>query len=382
MSKLHLGVLCGGRSGEHEVSLQSAHGIYRALDRSRFAPVLIAVDKQGDWHAGSAEDLLRDATDPARIHLDPAAPQVFPLRRDGRCVLIPAATLAAGAAPDAAGAEVLGLDAVLPIIHGTDGEDGALQGLLRLLDVPFVGADVAGSAVGMDKDLMKRLLTLADLPVAPYRVLHAGQQAAGGFAAMAAALGQPLFVKPAALGSSVGVSRVEDAAGYDAAVAEAFTYGDKVIVEQAVPGREVEGSVLGSRYSERYPPAASRVGEIRPRHAFYSYAAKYLDDAGAELLIPAELPPGVEAQVQALALRVFEALECEGLARVDCFVRDSGGVVVNEINTLPGFTPISMYPKLWEASGLPYAELLTRLVELALERHARQRAHKRDFDLP
>jgi len=368
--KVRLGVLCGGRSGEHEVSLQSAHGIYRALDRQRFDPLLVAIDKDGAWRTGTAETLLLDAQDPERIHLNLEAPTVIPTGRGGRCVLLQHD----GARP------ATELDAILPIIHGTDGEDGALQGLLRMFDVPFVGADVLGSAVGMDKDVMKRLLTLADLPVARFVTLHDPEAALGRFDELAETLGLPLYVKPAALGSSVGVSRVESGAQYAAAVRSAFAYGEKVLVEQAIAGREVEVSVLGSRYSRRHPPKASRVGEIRPRGGFYSYRAKYLDPQGAELVVPAELPPGVEQRVQEVSLRVFETLECDGMARVDCFVRDGGGVVVNELNTLPGFTPISMYPKLWEASGLSYTDLLTRLVELALERHERRRAYQRNYD--
>jgi D-alanine-D-alanine ligase len=367
---VRVGVLCGGRSGEHEVSLQSALGIFRALDRRRFDPLLVAIDKQGEWRTGTAETLLLDAGDPAHIRLNPEAPTVIPTGRAGRCVLL----------THDGTRTAIELDAILPIIHGTDGEDGALQGLLRLFDVPFVGADVLGSAVAMDKDVMKRLLTLADLPVTRFVALHDEAAALGRYDELARSFGLPLFVKPAVLGSSVGVSRVETRAEYDSAVRGAFRYGEKILVEQAVPGREVEVSVLGSRHSRRYPPAASRVGEIRPRDGFYSYRAKYLDPKGAELIVPADLPAGVEERVQEVSLQVFDALECDGMARVDCFVRDGGGVVVNELNTLPGFTPISMYPKLWEASGLSYTDLLTRLVELGLERHERRRGYTREYD--
>jgi D-alanine-D-alanine ligase len=370
VARVRLGVLCGGRSGEHEVSLQSAAGIYRALDRERFEPLLVAIGKDGQWCTGTAETLLLDVHDPARIRLNPEAPNVIPCSHEGRCLLL----RHNGSGP------AVELDAMLPIVHGTDGEDGALQGLLRMLDVPFVGADVLGSAVAMDKDVMKRLLTLADLPVTAYAALHEPDDARGRFDELAQRFGLPLFVKPAVLGSSVGVSRVESSTEYAAAVDEAFSYGEKILVEQAVVGREVEVSVLGSRHSRFHPPRASRVGEIQPRLAFYSYRAKYLDPEGAALVIPAELPPGVEERVQEVALRAFAALECDGMARVDCFVREGGGVVVNELNTLPGFTPISMYPKLWEASGLPYTELLTRLVELALERHERQGRFRRSYE--
>ena len=372
--KLMLGILCGGRSGEHEVSLRSASGIYQALDRERFEPLLVAIDKSGGWHVGKAEALLLDAHDPARIRIDPSAPEVVPLHtaaREGECVLVSPGDLSEQAA----------IEAFLPIIHGTDGEDGALQGMLQLWGLPYVGADVLGSAVGMDKDVMKRLLTQAGLPVAPFEAFHSLAEARAGFADLASRLGLPLFVKPAALGSSVGVSRVEDRGDYFRALADAFSYGEKVVVEQEIEGREVECSVLGSRYSETCPPKASRAGEIRPRHGFYSYAAKYLDHDGAELIVPADLPPGVEERIQQLSLRAFETLECDGMARVDFFFADDGRILVNELNTLPGFTPISMYPKLWEASGLSYTDLLTRLVELALERQQRRGALKRDYDM-
>ena len=378
MTTLKLGILCGGRSGEHEVSLRSADGIYRALDRSRFDPLLVAIGKDGAWRAGAAEALLKDAHDPALIRIDPQATVVIPARnpeQEGHCLLLDAG--------DPQGEPVAGVEAFLPIIHGTDGEDGALQGLLQMLAVPYAGADVLGSAIGMDKDVMKRLLTVADLPVAPSRTFTRKAVAAAAFPELEREFGLPLFVKPTTLGSSVGVSRAETREEYATALTAAFAYGEKVLVEQAIAGREVECSVLGSRYSERYPPAASRVGEIVPKGGFYSYANKYLDPDGAALIIPAELEPGVEERVRELALRVFDVMECDGMARVDFFVREGGtggGVLVNELNTLPGFTPISMYPKLWEASGLSYTDLLTRLVELALERHRRRAALKRDFD--
>ncbi|MDH5751482.1 MAG: D-alanine--D-alanine ligase [Deltaproteobacteria bacterium] len=372
--KHSLGIICGGRSGEHEVSLRSASGIFRAIDRERLEPLLVGIAKDGTWHAGPAEELLDNADDPARISLKPGLPRYIPSGGGGRMVL-----RRDGQGP---GPETLELDVLLPIIHGTDGEDGALQGMLRIFGAPFVGADVLGSAVGMDKDIMKRLLQMADLPIGRFAAFISPKKAREAFPRLAAELGLPLFVKPSSMGSSVGVSRVDDEEGYRAALEEAFRFDDKVVVEEALPGREVECSVLGNRHSETWPPRASRVGEIIPSqelYGFYSYAAKYLDDNGAQLLIPAPITPGEEQRVQELAVRVFEVLECDGLARVDFFLAQDGRVVVNEINSLPGFTPISMYPKLWEASGLSYTDLLTRLVELALERHARRAALARDF---
>lgn len=367
---MRLGIVCGGRSGEHEVSLRSARGIYGAVDRRRFEPVLLAIDKQGRWRAGSLEALVLDGHDPARIRLAPGAPAVVPVGRDGRLVLLAEPGFAQAAA----------LDVVFPIVHGTDGEDGALQGWLRLMGVPFVGADVLGSAIGMDKDIMKRLLARAGAPIPRFHTLHRGGDFQSAWDAAERELGLPLFVKPASLGSSVGVSRVTDRRGFETAVEEALRYDSKLMIEEAVPGRELECAVLGNRDGAT-PPRASRVGEIRPRHAFYSYAAKYLDDNGAELLVPAPIDVATEAQVQGLALRVFRLLEADGLARVDLFLANDERLVVNEINTLPGFTPISMYPRLWEATGVSYTELVSTLVDLALEKHRQRAALKRDFDL-
>ena len=366
---MQLGIVCGGRSGEHEVSLRSARGIFGAVDRQRFDPLLLAIDKQGRWRAGTLDALILDGHDPARIRLAPSAPFVIPAAREGKLVLLaePAMHLVAA------------LDVAFPIIHGTDGEDGALQGWLRLMGVPFAGADVLGSAIGMDKDVMKRLLGRAGLPIADFHVLQRGADFQAAWDAAFRDLGVPLFVKPASLGSSVGVSKVADRRGFESALEDALRYDAKLMIEQAVPGRELECSVLGNRQGPERP-RASRVGEIRPRHGFYSYAAKYLDESGAELLIPAPLDAATEARIQELSLRVFDVLECDGLARVDFFLAADGRLVVNEINTLPGFTPISMYPKLWEASGLSYTDLVTRLVELAFEKHEQRAGLKRDFE--
>ncbi|MBI3992995.1 MAG: D-alanine--D-alanine ligase [Candidatus Lambdaproteobacteria bacterium] len=366
---IKIGILCGGRSGEHEVSLLSARSIYDALDRKRFAPLLVAIDKQGHWRAGTPQTLLLHADDAARIALNPAAPRVVPMAEEGVCLL-------PGWDDESVQLEV---ELFFPIIHGTDGEDGALQGLLRMWDLPFVGADVLGSALGMDKDVTKRLLAHAGLPVARWVTLNRNTREEAAFARLSETLGLPLFVKPATLGSSVGVSRVADAPALDAALKAAFRYDNKVLVEQAIAGREIECSVLGSGPGGDVPPRASLPGEVVPRGGFYSYAAKYLEADGAELHVPAKLDAGTVARVQALAVRVFEVLECDGMGRVDFFLMPDGQLVVNEINTLPGFTRISMYPKLWAASGLPYPELLSRLVDLALARHARRQALQRDF---
>ncbi len=367
---IHVGILCGGRSGEHQVSLLSARSIYQALDRERFAPLLVAIDRQGFWHAGSADDVLTHADDPARIALRDGLSRCWPMPDERGGCRLNGADGGKGAIP---------VDVFFPIVHGTDGEDGALQGMLRLLDRPFVGADVLGSAVGMDKDVMKRLLAHGDMPITPWRTLVQQDVAADTWDSLTAALGPVMFVKPAGLGSSVGVSRVASAAEFRRAVQEALRYDKKVVVEAAVPGREIEVSVLGDGPGGEAPPRASVPGEIKPHHGFYSYEAKYLDPDGAALIIPAPLADGQTARVQALAVQAFRALDCEGMARVDFFLRPDGQFIINEINTLPGFTSISMYPKLWAASGLPYQQLLTRLIELALARHERQRRLERNY---
>jgi len=351
MAKKRVGILFGGKSVEHEVSVQSARNVYEAIDQAKFDVVLIGIDKAGRWQ-------VRDM---ARL----------------QAATSPTAELEAGAS-DAALAFLPGesapYDVVIPLLHGTYGEDGTVQGLLKLANIPFVGAGVLGSAVGMDKDVAKRLLRDAGIPVARFVTLTPRTAAAATFETLAAAFGAPFFVKPANSGSSVGVSKVRDAAEWAAARDAAFRYDGKLLVEEFVRGREIEVAVLGND-----DPQASVVGEIIPSHEFYSYEAKYLDENGAALRIPAELPAGVAAQVRSLAVKTFLALECSGMARVDFFVTDQGGIFVNEINTIPGFTKISMYPKLWEATGLPYGKLIERLIDLALERHQAEQRIETSF---
>jgi D-alanine-D-alanine ligase len=367
-----IGILCGGRSGEHEVSLQSAWGIYRALDRGRFAPLLVAIDADGVWRAGPAEALLLNPTDPARIRIDTKHDPVILAGEGGRGLLL----------AKNSGREVARIDLFFPIIHGTDGEDGALQGMLRVLGVPFVGSDVLGSALGMDKAVMKRLLRNAGLPVARWVEFTTAEAAEAALPKLERELGLPVFVKPAALGSSVGVAKVARRGEFAPAVREALRFDRRILVEEAINGREIECSVLGNRPPTKLPPQASLPGEVIPRKGFYSYAAKYLESDGADLVVPAKLDGPAVRRIQEMALRVFDALEAEGLARVDMFLKSDGELVVNEINTLPGFTPISMYPKLWEATGLKYADLLTRLIELGLERHREREKLLRKVELP
>ncbi len=358
MERIRVGVLCGGRSGEHEVSLQSARNVLAAMDRRKYEPVVIGIHKSGEWHLYPPEAFLLHEDDPKRIRLAESgeALAVVPGGKSGALVRV-------------RGSEaVADLDVIFPVLHGPFGEDGTVQGLLRLTGLPFVGAGVLGSAVGMDKDVMKRLLRDAGIPTASFLVLHWERDEMPDFAGVSRQLGCPFFVKPANYGSSIGISRVEGPDDYPRALAEAFRYDHKVVVESLVRGREIECSVLGNE-----DPVASVPGEVVPKRTFYSYEAKYLDEDGADLKIPADLPEHLTDRVRKLAVRAFQALCCEGMARVDAFVTPEEEVLVNEINTIPGFTKISMYPMLWEESGIPYGELIHRLIRLALERHERDK---------
>ena len=357
MKKTRVIILFGGRSAEHEISILSARNVLAALDRQRFEPVLIGIDRSGRWHQESERTLAGATGDPRALALDPAAPTVS--IEQG---------LVAGAREAAADDLV-----VFPVLHGTFGEDGTVQGLLELGDVAYVGAGVLGSAIGMDKDVAKRLLRDAGIPVVDFTVVTAAAFARDPAAALAGAarLGWPLFVKPVNAGSSVGVSRVNGPEGLAPAVRAALAFDRKVLIERAVDAREIECAVLGND-----DPAASVPGEILVHHkdGFYSYDAKYVDPSGASWKIPADLPAAIAARVQTLAVETFRTLELAGLARVDFFLsRTDGALYVNEVNTLPGFTAVSMYPKMWEASGLSQKDLLTRLIELALQRWSARR---------
>ncbi len=358
--RLRVGVIFGGRSGEHEVSVMSARGILKALDPARFEPVLIGIDRQGGWQLIEPRALLgQGAVGSERV----GEGALVPTRE------APSTALERRELSDLSGR--FGVDVFFPIVHGTQGEDGALQGLLEMAGAPYVGCGVLGSAIGMDKDVAKRLLRDAGLPVVDYIVARAGQPGHAGLAQrVQAELGYPCFVKPANLGSSVGVSKVRSAEEFPAALAEAFRYDRKLVIERAIAAREIETAVLGLTQ-----PEVSLPGEIVPRHEFYSYEAKYLDPNGAELVVPARLTDEQTREVQRLSLRAFEALELEGLARVDFFLdRDSGEWFVNEVNTLPGFTEVSMYARMWQHTGLSYRDLVTRLIELALARFEARRA--------
>ncbi|MCL2191215.1 MAG: D-alanine--D-alanine ligase [Treponema sp.] len=354
--KTRVGILFGGKSAEHEVSLQSARNVYDAIDRNSFEPVLIGIEKSGEWRlAGDSISLLNSGETVALIP-----------EKEGTLYGLPVDSVLGKQLPQQK------LDVVFPILHGPFGEDGTVQGLLKLADIPFVGSGVLGSAVGMDKDVMKRLFRDAGIPIGRFLCLRS-HETPPPFAEVEAALGSPVFVKPANMGSSVGISKARDAAGFSAAIKEAFQYDTKLIVEEYVRGREIECAVLGNEN-----PSASIPGEVVPSHDFYSYDAKYLDENGAALEIPARLDDETAGRIRALSVKAFRVLGCEGLARVDFFLREDGEVLINEINTMPGFTKISMYPKLWEASGIGYTELIGRLIALAIERHEKERGLKTD----
>jgi D-alanine-D-alanine ligase len=366
MKKTKVIILFGGRSAEHEISLLSARNVLAALDRDRFEPSLIGIDRAGRWHRESERTLAAATGDPRALALDQAAPIVGIEEGLASPVAMPA------------GDDVV----VFPVLHGTFGEDGTVQGLLELGDVAYVGSGVLGSAVGMDKELAKRLLRDAGIPIVDFAVVTAAAFARDPAAALAAApaLGYPLFVKPVNAGSSVGVSRVTAPSGLEPAVRAAFTFDRKVLLERAVDAREIECAVLGND-----EPVASIPGEILVHHpdGFYSYDAKYVDPDGASWKIPADLAPAAAARVQALAVATFRALELAGMARVDFFMERGGGALyVNEVNTIPGFTAISMYPKMWEASGLSQKALISRLIDLALERRDARRALRTGVETP
>ena len=329
--RTRVAVLAGGRSSEHEISLASARSVLEALDADRYEVVTVAIGRDGRWELGAGDDGSRSSV--------------------AETLPIPASNVPA----------TLGdVDVVLPILHGPFGEDGTVQGLLELAGVPYVGAGVAASALCMDKDLFKKVLRDSGIAVARHVALREGEAARNPF-------GFPVFVKPARLGSSVGITKAHDEAELAQAVELAFRHDEKILIEEFLDGAEVEVGVLGNR-----EPIASIPGQIVPLgHEWYDYSSKY-DDGGMELVIPPELPDAVLENVQRVAVETFVVTDCEGMARVDCFVVDSDRVVVNELNTIPGFTATSVYAKLFEASGIPYDELLRRLIELARERHERR----------
>jgi D-alanine-D-alanine ligase len=348
MAKIRVGLVFGGKSSEHEVSVRSAASIYQALDKNKFDVELLGIDKKGEWHKMDQKWL---PTGTAMKSLPSGEKALNPQEET--------------------------VDVFFPIIHGTYGEDGCLQGLFELLNVAYVGAGVLGSAVGMDKEVMKRLLVQAKIPVARWMSVKKPEISDELLQTIANKLKYPIFVKPANLGSSVGISKAHDFPELKKAAGLAGLFDIKILFEECIRGREIEISVIGNK-----TPLASVPGEVIPggAHEFYDYEAKYTDENGAELIIPAKLSKKKIREIQNLAIRTYKILECSGMARVDMFIKPGGKIIINEINTIPGFTDISMYPKLWAASGLPYTELLDRLIKLALERKKEKDELKRSFD--
>ena len=361
--KLRVGVLFGGRSGEHEVSLASAASIIRGLDPQKYEAVPIGITKEGHWLAGAgAQKMLPEilkAGQRVAMSADPSDTALISLDGNPR------------------GQK---LDVIFPVIHGTFGEDGTMQGLLELAGLPFVGAGVLGSAIGMDKDVAKKLLQVAGIPVVPWIAVQRADWERNPKEirrAVEKKFKYPVFVKPATLGSSVGMTKVHSRAELGPALDLAAEFAMKIMVERAVSGREIEVSVLGN-----HDPQASVPGEIVPHREFYDYTAKYLED-GTQLLIPAKLKKSEIKKVKAMAVTAFRALELSGMARVDFFIEKRGGkIFLNEVNTIPGFTSISMYPKLWEANGIPFRDLISKLIDLALEQQREKARTKYQIELP
>src|SRR3989441_3437779 len=400
MKKLRVGILFGGRSGEHEVSLLSAASVLNAIDKNKYEVVPIGITKEGRWlTAGEAQNLLQGKSTAAgedarakQAHLRAGDPEATPgaaVLASGEAVVVPPEPKQAGGsmvpfqteAPLArrAADRAINVDIIFPVLHGTFGEDGTIQGLLELADIPYVGAGVLGSAAGMDKDIMKSLFRAAGLPIVKHvTVLRGNWEGAPKKVErlVESKLKYPVFVKPANLGSSVGISKARQRKELGPAIREAAKFDRKIVIEQGVGGRkqkarEIECSVLGNNQ-----PKASVPGEIVPGKEFYDYTAKYLDE-GSELIIPAKLTKAETRKVQELGIQAFQAVDCSGLARVD-FLMDPKNrkIFVNEINTMPGFTAISMYPKLWAASGLSYPDLIERLIEFGLERHREKKKNQ------
>jgi D-alanine-D-alanine ligase len=366
MEKQRVAVIFGGRSAEHEVSLQSARNVIDSLDKNRYEPVLIGIDKEGRWFLNENSIQLLDAGDPRLIRLNSGNSQV-------------------ALTPNGSGSDLINLsnhtsigkiDVIFPVLHGPFGEDGTIQGLAKLANLPCVGAGITGSAVGMDKDVMKRLLRDAGIPIGKFVTLTEETKQEFPYKKVSESLGSILFIKPANMGSSVGISKIRNEKEYNEAVDYALRYDLKVVVEELITGREIECAILGNEN-----PKASIPGEIIPHADFYSYEAKYIDENGAGLEIPAKLPDHLVKKVQEVAIKTFKTLECLGFARVDVFLTPDEEVVVNEINTIPGFTKISMYPKLWEISGVPRTKLVDELIRLAIDDYSKRNRLKVSVEL-
>ena len=350
-SKLNVAILFGGRSPEHKISLLSAQNVFKSIDREKYNPVLIGIDKTGQWHYHNQAMSLLHANDVDKIALDDTRHKVLLSQNTNERSLI----------MQSDNDLISTIDVIFPILHGTYGEDGSIQGLCKTANIPCIGCGILGSAVGMDKDIMKRILRDADIKVSKgITVRNTADDIQ--YDSIESSLGNELFIKPANLGSSVGVSYSDNQDKFYDALNNALKYDHKVIVEQKITGREIECAVLGN-----HNPKASIPGEIVPKSSFYSFENKYVDAEGAELHIPAKLTDDQIKRIQKLSIDTFTVLECRGMARVDMFLTEDNDLIINEINTIPGFTNISMYPKLWEATGLNQTDLISELINLAIQ---------------
>lgn len=353
--KKTVAIIFGGKSSEHEVSIRSAKNVANALDKTKFDCTLIGISKEGSWYRFSRLDVFDRVTqiidkdlptgaEPVALISERGSPILFSLENNGKTHI----------------------DCAFPVLHGTFGEDGTIQGLFKMVNIPFVGCGVLSSAAGMDKEVMKRLLSYAGIKNARYLLLTPDNQI--NYDEVCRQLGSPFFIKPANAGSSVGVHKIKSKSDYDEGLKDSFKYDYKVLAEEFIQGKEIECSVMGLNSA----PTASLPGEVVVHHEFYSYEAKYLDDNGAAIIIPAKLTGDEIRKIQTLATQTYTVMGCDGLTRVDFFLRPNGDLYVNEINTLPGFTKISMYPKMWEASGVSYPELITKLIGFAFEKYAEE----------
>lgn len=342
----------GGRSSEHEVSLRSAKNVAITLDKNKYEFLLVGISKEGSWYrfnglevfdqvARLTDKSLPAGADPVALISEGGKPWLFSLKSQNKT----------------------SVDCAFPVLHGTFGEDGTIQGLFKMMNLPFVGCGVWSSAAGMDKEVMKRLLIVAEVPSAKYELLT--PQNTMSYEELTQKLGSPFFIKPANAGSSVGVHKIKTKEGFEKDLKDAFAYDTKVLAEEFIQGREIECSVMGLNATAK----ASLPGEVIAHHEFYSYDAKYTDENGASIVIPAQLTPAEIESIQKLAVKTYQVMGCDGLTRVDFFLTKNGQLYVNEINTIPGFTKISMYPKMWEATGVGYTELITKLIDFAFEKH-------------
>ncbi len=359
--KKQIALIFGGRSAEHEVSLVSAKNIYNAVNTELFNILLLGISKEGTWYHFSNAD----------VFINYKALNDIELKNEEVITLLSSAGMPY--VYSLKNQEKKPLDCAFSIIHGTMGEDGTLQGLFKVVQLPFVGCDVLASAVGMDKEFAKRLMTYSGIKNSKYLVLR--KENLLTFTEISKQLGLPFFIKPANAGSSVGVHKINSESDFKTKIQDSFLYDHKILAEEFSDGAEIECSVLGLNQT----PEASLPGQLKVNHEFYSYEAKYVDASGAEIIIPARIPQEKILEIQALATKTFKTLGCDGFARVDFFLKKDGTLLVNEINTLPGFTQISMYPKMWEASGLKYSDLITKLINLAFEKFSNDRKLKLDF---